>query len=259
MQPAPVFILSDFGTGDTYVAQMKASLLSVAGYSTRIVDLTHEISRGNVSQGAFHIRTVLPHLPEGSVVLAVVDPGVGSSRLGLVGLWQGRYIVAPDNGLISMLAEDVTCWKLPSPGPASSRTFHGRDVFAPCAGRIALDPGWTAFLEPLEKPVLISVSPPEFQPDMVVVQVLHTDSFGNCILNLEEREAIGVEFKSIIKDSSEIPLSHVDFYSQASAPENALILPGSLGYMEIALNGSSASELLNLIPGNTVRLTIRRN
>ncbi len=259
MQSAPVFILSDFGTGDTYTAQMKAAVLSVAGYSTPVIDLTHEISPGNIFQGAFHIRTVLPHLPEGSVVLAVVDPGVGSSRLGLAGLWQGRFIVAPDNGLISMLEKDVTCWKLPVPPEDSSTTFHGRDLFAPCAGRIALDPGWPAFLEPQDNPVLISISPPEFQPGTVVVQVLHTDRFGNCILNLEKKEATEIEFQSILTGSSETPLSQVDYYGQVSSPENVLILPGSLGFMEIAVNGGSASERLNLFPGNTVRLTIRSN
>lgn len=258
MQPASVFVLSDFSTQDTYVAQMKAAVMSFAGYTTPIVDLTHEISRGNVLQGAFHIRTALPHLPSGAVVLAVVDPGVGSSRLGLLAQWQGRFVVAPDNGLISLLGKDATCWKLPDPPVNISSTFHGRDVFAPCAGRISVDPSWAESLEPLDTPVILKIPQPEIQGGIMEVRVVHTDSFGNCILNLEEKDARGFEFSSILIGSTETPLETVDCYSESSSPDSILILSGSQGYMEIAANGDSVSQRLNVFPGSTVRLTLRR-
>ena len=251
-----MFILSDFGTDDTYAAQMKASVLSFAGYSTPVVDLTNRVGRGNVLQGAYHLRASLPHLPEGSVTLAVVDPGVGSSRGGLAAVWHGRFVVAPDNGLISLIPPPVSFLKLPPPDPTASRTFHGRDWFAPCAARLAVDPGWTDFLESLEDPVRLLSCEPEYTGATVMVTVLHTDSFGNCILNLDS--GCGLRVKTVSVEKGEFTCRKVDCYSEARGSE-LLFLRGSQGFMELAVNDDSAAELLDLQAGMRVKLITGEN
>lgn len=258
MMRTPVFFLSDFGNSDTYAAQMKAAVLSFSGYDTPVVDLTHEVPRGSIIQGAFHLRASLPHLPEGSVTVAVVDPGVGSSRKGLAALWRGRYLVAPDNGLISLLHSPISLWELPRTDAIQSSTFHGRDWFAPCAARLAVDPGWTDFMKPLEDPVLNVPVAPVLSDSSAAVTVLHTDSFGNCILGMDSGGNYGVKVSAIAAAEGNIPVTEADYYSQG-APGEVLLIPGSQGFMELALRNDSAAERLNLKPGMEIRLITGKN
>jgi S-adenosylmethionine hydrolase len=238
--------LSDFGVSDTYAAQMKAAIVSFSGYDTPIFDLTHMVARGNILQGAFHLAASLPHLPPGSVTLAVVDPGVGSSRPGMAAFWQGRFIVAPDNGLVSLLSGALKAWKLPSAGFAVSPTFHGRDVFAPCAARLAVDPGWTEFLDPLENPVKLCFVKPTRSGDSLQAAVLHVDHFGNCILGLVSGDVSGFVPESLLSRSGEIPLYPVSSYWQSPSCESVLFLQGSQGFFELSVNGGSAAERLGI-------------
>lgn len=253
MNSVPVFILSDFGCRDTYTAQMKAAILSFAGYGTPVIDLTSGVGRGNLLQGAFHLRASLPTLPEGSVTLAVVDPGVGGPRGGLAALWQGRYLVAPDNGLVSLLEPPVVFWKLPPPDPSVSSTFHGRDWFAPCAARLAVDPEWTSFLEPMDGPVLLPSTLPEFNGSRVSLTVLHTDSFGNCILGIDTSRGSGLSVRTVSTPVGDTAVRTVAYYDEAIGNE-LLFIGGSQGFMELAVKGGSAAELLGLEPGMRIGL-----
>ncbi len=250
----PVFILSDFGYSDTYVAQMKAEILSFSGYDTPVIDLTHMVEAGNILQGAYHLRSSLPHLPEGSVTLAVVDPGVGSNRSGLAAFWRGRFITAPDNGLITMLSGPIKTWKLPAPESDSAPTFHGRDVFAGCAARLAVDPGWTSYLEPLENPVILEDWMPASRSDSVSAVVVHVDHFGNCILGMEADEFMKFSSVSISTDAGDTAVFPVNSYHQAPAADSLLYLRGSQGFFELALNGSSAAEKHDLSVGQRITL-----
>lgn len=255
----PVFILSDFGAKDTYTAQMKAAILSFAGYDTQVIDLTWSVHRGNVLHGAFHLRAALPHLPEGSVTLAVVDPGVGTDRLGLAALWRGRYLVAPDNGLVSLLPEPVSLWKLPPPEKNASNTFHGRDYFAPCAARLSVDPGWTEFLKPHGNPVLLQVPQGEPGVEGLAASVLHIDHFGNCILSLTPEQVAGIVVTGLIAPGGTIPLKTARCYADDPSGRELLFLSGSQGFMEIACSGGSAAESLHLSPGMNVFLAVKEN
>lgn len=219
-----------------------------------MIDLTHMVEPGNILQGAYHLRSSLPHLPEGSVTLAVVDPGVGSNRLGIAAFWRGRFIVAPDNGLITMLSGLLKTWKLPPPGSDSTPTFHGRDVFAECAARLAVDPGWTSYLDPLENPVLLEEPKPVLNDNTISVIVLHVDYFGNCILGISTDDIQQFVPMSISTDSGDVPLFPVSSYHQAPASDSILFLPGSQGFYELALNGRSVAEKLGLLPGQCITL-----
>ncbi len=219
-----------------------------------MIDLTHMVEPGNIIQAAYHLRSSLPHLPEGSVTLAVVDPGVGSSRLGLAAFWRGRFIVGPDNGLITMLSDPLKTWKLPPPESDSAPTFHGRDVFARCAARLLIDPGWTSYLDRLENPVLLEEPKPVLNGNTMSVIILHVDYFGNCILGITADDVQQFFPISISTGSGDVLLFPVSSYHQAPESDSILFLQGSQGFYELALNGRSAADMLGLRPGQRIKL-----
>src|SRR2546423_10477510 len=124
-----ITLLTDFGTADSYVAEVKGALLSRLAHVT-IVDISHEIPPGNVRAGQYLLSRAWRHFPEGTVHLAIVDPGVGTERPILAADSSGHRFVAPDNGLLSFLPEGARFVSLPIPAGAAP-TFHGRDVVAP--------------------------------------------------------------------------------------------------------------------------------
>ncbi|MBN2587872.1 MAG: SAM-dependent chlorinase/fluorinase [Candidatus Fermentibacteraceae bacterium] len=248
-----IFILTDFGTADTYVAQMKGVLVSVCPQDARLVDLTHQVSRGSVAEGAFHLWASRVAMPGGSVVLAVVDPGVGTRRRCVIVRSGGVHFLGPDNGLFGLLSPEEA-WELPEPPRGSSRTFHGRDLFAPCAGRVASDPGWVDFLEELDPGSLVKcpIRPPSMIDGSLEASVAHVDRFGNAILWIDPVEYTGFLPGSILLPAGGTEeLHHADTYGDNTG---LLYLAGSQGCMELALSGGSAGGTLGLLPGDRVLL-----
>lgn len=247
-----MFLLSDFGTSDTYVAQMKAVILSECPCSVVIVDLTHDVKPGSVREGAFHLWVSRKYVPAGSVVAAVVDPGVGTARRGVVCEVEGAFYIGPDNGIFGLLPI-TRAWQLPEAAVGSSRTFHGRDVFAPACARLILDPGWVEFLEPISRGDLVpsEIEMPIPRDDGLTVTVAHIDIFGNVILWLPPSIAFHPAFLQLPCGRIE-PVTEVETY--ASYP-GILFLQGSGDLMEIAVSCGSASELLGLSTGDRILLT----
>ncbi|MBI5521840.1 MAG: SAM-dependent chlorinase/fluorinase [Desulfarculus sp.] len=187
--PGPIITLtSDFGPG-LFVGLMKGVILSLCP-SARLVDLEHGIAAQDVRAGALALEAALGVFPAGTVHLAVVDPGVGTSRRGLALKALGQFWVGPDNGLFTpvWLADPQTQgWELTEPAyfrQPVSQTFHGRDVFAPVAARLAtgLDPARLG--PPLTGPVLLDWPRPYARGPELVGQVLGADCFGNLLTNL---------------------------------------------------------------------------
>ncbi len=251
-----LFMLSDFGTSDTYVAQMKAVILSECSGSAAIVDLTHDVKAGSVSEGAFHLFVSLKSIPAGSVVVAVIDPGVGTARRGVVCEVEGAFFVGPDNGLFGLLPI-TRSWKLPDPQTGSSSTFHGRDVFAAAGARLVVDPGWVDFLEPIENEDLVpsAIEMPMLEDGGLKVTVAHIDIFGNIVLWLPPSSAFHpVELQ--LPNGRIEPVTEVKTYAEHT---DVLFLQGSQGLMEIAVSCGSASELLGLCTGDRILLIKERN
>lgn len=248
-----VFILTDFGTADTYVSQMKGVLLSAVPTSTFLVDLTHEVRPGSVGDGAFHLYASQGAIPPGSVVLAVVDPGVGTSRRGVVCSSGGILYVGPDNGLFGLL--DIgKAWVLPPAPEGSSCTFHGRDIFAPAAARLVIDPGWVHSLKKLEVAEMerLAIAPPEETESGLTVTVVHLDGFGNVLLWMDPGKYGNFRpAAAVLPDGSARPLVQVDTYGDN---RGVLFLRGSQGCMELAVSGGSAAEVLGLSPGDRIVL-----
>ena len=260
-----VTLTTDFGLRDGYVAAMKGVLLSAAPGVT-LLDVTHEVAAQDVMEGAFVLGQALPYLPEGAVHLVVVDPGVGTDRRAIAARFTvgGRThrFVGPDNGLLSLLCGEGTpdevvvldrpeAWRAPLP----SATFHGRDVFAPVAARLAAgaslgDVGSpTGAIQSLHWPL------PRYDAEGVDGWVVHIDGFGNCVTNITavelERHQPGGAFKCYV--GSTIIRGLTATYGDAS-PGDALVLAGSSGFLEVAVRDGDAAALLSVHRGDSVNL-----
>jgi S-adenosylmethionine hydrolase len=253
--PPIVTFTTDFGWDDSYVAEMKAVLWRWAP-EARIVDVTHSIPPQDAMAGAFVLGRVVGVYPKGSIHVAVVDPGVGSQRRALVATIDERLIVCPDNGLITWAARlnrgsFETCeitWR-PS-GAGLSRTFHGRDLFAPVAGMLARDPAVLATIartisDPVLLPVTLAGKP------LSTGQVVYIDHFGNAVTNvnaelLSERPGI----KVLVGEQDLGPVRRT--YSDV-ADGHPLTLIDSSGMLEIAVRNASAAQTLGIRVGDVVK------
>ena len=261
-----IALLTDFGTVDPYVAQMKGTLLGLCPEAA-LVDLSHEVPPFGLPQAALFLQASRAHFPTGTVFVAVVDPGVGTSRR-MVGLEKdGQSILAPDNGLLGPL--------LAAPGPMRafdlsahaaalevSSTFHGRDVLAPLAAALARGESLAALGPkiPTESLARLSWAEPEWSNATRVVHatVLHVDRFGNCLTNLpipalKDSLAAWDAIYLTTAQGSRRTVTTTTAYAELPAAGLGL-LPGSQGFLELALNQADAATATGLRPGDAFTL-----
>jgi len=247
-----VTLLSDFGLADTYVGQMKASVLASAPEAT-LVDLTHAVAPQDVFGGAFHLWSAVEAFSPSTVHLAVVDPGVGSPRRAIAARCaRGDTFVGPDNGLLVPAldrlggcadAAELTngaYWR-----PAPSRTFHGRDIFGPVAGHLAAG-------VPLSElgPSVVPSRP--FELTLASGSsgvVLHVDGYGNLVTNFSA-DALPQNYQVAIAGQHIQPRP----YYAAAQPGELLALVGSAGLLEVSARDASAANLLGAHRGDPVEL-----
>jgi S-adenosylmethionine hydrolase len=187
-----VALLTDFGRQETYVGVLHAVILDICP-DARIVDLTHDVPPQDVLAGALALEDAAPYLPEGSAVVAVVDPGVGSQRSALAARSGGLFWVGPDNGLLAwQLGSDAEVVRLENPRyrlPEVSRTFHGRDVFAPAAAHLLNGVPLAELGPPVTSWVTLPRPAPTRNPDgSLDAHVIAVDRFGNLILDAREAD-----------------------------------------------------------------------
>ena len=242
-----ITLLTDFGTADGYVGEMKGVLASLAP-GAMIVDVAHDVAPHDVDGARLALARYWRRFPEGTVHVVVVDPGVGSARAALATLSEGRFLVGPDNGVLSpaLLHAGARCVSLAVPAGAAP-TFHGRDVFAPAAARLALG----ASLETLgavEGDPLIRRTPEATRRDDGAVQgeVITVDRFGNAVTNLLAMRGGQVQVAGL---SLALRRTYAD-----AAPGEPVALVGSSGLVEIAVRDGSAAERLGLRRGSSVVL-----
>ncbi len=248
-----IVLLTDFGHIDPYVGQMKGMIYRKFP-EARIVDLSHGVRTFNVEQAGFLLSASLDHFPHGSVFAAVVDPGVGSDR-SIVLADTGTYLIlAPDNGLLSLLFEEgliLRVYRYRGNLPASS-TFHGRDIIAPLTAYLAQKKKVPEEFSPMDPDELIltGLLKPRFSESGLECRVVHQDRFGNLILDLNIRDWVGrlKGRKFRLKDLDLFPVSYY-----AAIPDGCLgLVPGSQGRLEIAAREKSAADLLETGPGDRV-------
>lgn len=243
-----ITLLTDFGTADGYVAELKGVLFSAARDAT-IVDLSHEIPPQDVESARLAVARYWRRYPSGTVHIVVVDPGVGSARNALAVNSDDRFLVGPDNGVLSpaLLASGSRAVLLPVP-PTASATFHARDVFAPAAAHLATGTAIDALGAPCLDPVVRRTPEARRASDgSVVGEIIAVDRFGNAISNLIAPRGGRIEIcgrtMPIVRTYADGPIG------------NIIALVGSSGFVEIAQRDGSAARALEITRGT--RITLR--
>lgn len=258
-----VALLTDFGTRDHYVGSMKGALLAACPEAT-LVDITHEVSSFDVTEGAVLLEAAHRAFPKGTVFVAVVDPGVGSGRRALAAEAGGYRFVGPDNGLLTLALAAYPQPRIRSLTrtalfrPDVSPVFHGRDVFAPVAGRLAgglaLDEVGPALTDPVRLPF------PEVRrrdAGSWEARVVYVDRFGNLVTNLTrgDLQAAGAltpgEVNEVVAELGDAVLPLAVTYADVAEGEGCALL-GSNGRLEIAVHCGSAQERLGARRGSPV-------
>ena len=254
--------LTDFGTSDYYVAAVKGTVLRLAPGS-QIVDISHEVPSGDIATGAFLLSAATPWFPEGTVHLAVVDPGVGSRRRILAARAANGWLVLPDNGLLTLLRGTVSSIRsventdvfLPGPG----QTFHGRDRFAPVAAWLLRGERPEELGPEIDDPVLLPLEMPRREPGHLSGQVVHVDRYGNLITDIPtgwlpegpcRAEVAGRSATLRAGHYAEIPEGF-----KGEAEGEAAMIPGSLGTVELSLRGDDLARRWIVERGASVRIT----
>lgn len=259
-----VTFLSDYGLDDDFAGVCHGVIARIAP-DVRVIDITHGIARHDVLAGALVLRRALAYMPAG-VHLAVVDPGVGSARRAVALRCHGgdgRVLVGPDNGLLTLaaerfggVAEAVDIGASPLASAPISASFHGRDVFAPVAAHLAAGASPADAGEPLDPGSLVALGLPRAQAgaEGVTAHVLLADRFGNVMLDAgaADLEACGVRRGDPVRVNDEAAVYATTF---ADVPSGALLLyEDSYGALSLAINRGSARDALGLGPHACVRI-----
>jgi hypothetical protein len=252
-----ITLTTDFGVTDGYVGAMKGVILRLAPNVT-LIDISHAVNPHDVRHGARILATAAPEFPDGTIHVAVVDPGVGSSRRGIAVRTTNAFFVGPDNGLFSPFFDSkVACVRLTNRATHQrhvSHTFHGRDVFAPVAAHLANGMSINELGPPLIDPVcLVEPEPVRTDGGWLVAEVVYVDRFGNLVTNLSPGNWEQLEPADIRVVVGDIGVPFVRTYSDAAVGE-LLALIGSSGYLEIAVRTGRASDVLDAGIGTAVKV-----
>ena len=259
MTAPTVAMLTDFGLKDHYVGIMKGVIDGICP-GAQLIDLCHEVPPQNLLSGAYLLSSAVSYLREGSVVLGVVDPGVGGKRRA-VAIDTGEFtLVGPDNGLFSLVLKKYPARNVVDLSNGDyhlskvSQTFHGRDIFAPVAGHLAAGVALSELGNEVDPEDLVRLPPsaPFIRDERIECHIIHTDRFGNLITNLNDDELrnwlSGAE--PVIEISGE-ELSLTETFAEAQ-PHRPLAYFGSSGQLEIAVRDGSAERHFNAAQGKTV-------
>lgn len=238
-----ITLLTDFGTRDHYVAVMKGVIVRICP-DTNVIDISHDVEPFQIGQGAYLLSQAWRWFPFGTVHVAVVDPGVGSRRRPITAQAEGHTFVLPDNGLLSLIgASEPTVREISDDAfmlQPVSRTFHGRDIFAPTAAFLA---SGVAF-EEVGSEVQDWVRLPTER-----MRVLHIDRFGNIVTGIRAEDYRGQR----LRIGSVIVQYRATTYSDVARDEPFLI-EGSGGYLEISLREASAAARIGCRVGDRITL-----
>jgi S-adenosylmethionine hydrolase len=254
-------LLTDFGLRDHYVGSMKAAALSVCPDLT-LVDITHDITPHDVLGGALQLAASFRYFPAGAVFVAVVDPGVGSTRRGIAAEAGEYRFVAPDNGLLTAVFRDTPPKRIVELTerryfrPTVSRTFEGRDRFAPAGAWLLRGVELNALGRPVHDPVVLDLPRPDVRDDELYGHIVQEDHFGNLITNIDRRtfEKFTARRAFSIAVASSAISRVVATYAEIRDDEVCGLF-GSSDHLEFAARSASAAERLGLGTGSSVVVT----
>jgi S-adenosylmethionine hydrolase len=264
---AIVTLTSDFGSKDSFVGSMKGALLKVNA-QTQIVDISHEIGPQDIWEAAFALKTSYHYFPKGTVHLAIVDPGVGSSRRPILVVTENYFFVGPDNGIFSLIfgeAERLAVYHITAShyyltdhGP----TFHGRDIFAPVASWLAKGIPAENFGEVIQDYVKLNVPMSKKSANGIDGHVVHIDRFGNAITNITYDDINALVSEGADQSAMSIAIVGKEikglkkYYAEAAPGEPGAVINSS-GYLEIFLFKQNARSVLSIKRGETAKLMLR--
>lgn len=258
---ATIALITDFGTKDWFVGSMKAVINRINPHAS-MVDITHHVAPGDIHAGAFVLNNCFHFFPKSTVFVAVIDPGVGSQRQGIVVHTKDYFFVGPDNGIFSRIIQ--TCdnhrvYRIENPlycNTPISTTFHGRDIFAPVGAHLSQGIAPTDFGQRLHTWVTISWPKPTVIQNKICGEIVYIDHFGNAIttidssyFNYQKKQTYTV----LIKGKEPIPFC---FYYHQVEEKMPLALINSSNLLEIAVRDGNAAQQLDLHKGLAVEVTI---
>ena len=272
-----ITLTTDFGYDDAYVAAVKGAILSI-NPEANIIDISHSIKPQNIIQAAFILSVAYRYFPKQTIHMAIVDPGVGSERRGIILKTPSALFVAPDNGILSYIIDDLFSvesrslteqtqdlkeivfkkgleaaaitdprfWRHPV-----SPTFHGRDIFAPVAAGLALGISLYEFGEKINSLHVLPIVKPSLDSEgNLVGRVLHVDRFGTLITNIRSNDLPG---KDVVIEVAGYCIQGISSYYAQN--EGVMAIVGSSGYLEVSLRDGSACDFLDTIVGDEIKVT----
>lgn len=254
-----IAITTDFGLDDWFVGTMKGVIQKIAP-NAPIVDITHVIKPGDIRAGAFALAAAYRYFPIGTIHLVVVDPGVGSDRAGVVIETENYLFVGPDNGVFSFALSGErlrSIHRLENPKfqlTEVSRTFHGRDVFAPAAAHLSRGVPANRFGPRQHELVQLEWPEPETTKSGLRGEVVYIDHFGNCITNLSASRVLASGATRVKVGAKAVPIH--DCYAAVKTGKPVAVI-GSTGLLEIAINGGNAAKILKLKSGSRILFGVR--
>ncbi len=272
----PIVLLTDFGMQDIYVGVMKGVISRIAP-DVPVIDLTNAISPQNIRQAAFNLYSAVSYFPEGSVFVVVIDPGVGSRRRPIAVRAGGYVFVAPDNGVLSYALDRLGGFseavEILTDDALISRTFHGRDVFAPMAARLALGQPLADLGSPIETLVTLWTPPLHISETRIQGEVIHIDHFGNLITSIGEchwqahgltlRPVWGANLDTLQFDAVAASvkvrgqcIEGIQHTYADVAVGSMLALIGSSQFLEISVNQGSAAASMQAVIGDSVEINL---
>jgi S-adenosylmethionine hydrolase len=273
-----ITLTTDFGYDDAYVAAVKGAILST-NPEANIIDISHSIEPQNILQAAFILSVAYRYFPKQTIHMAIVDPGVGSERRGIILKTPSAIFVAPDNGVLSYIIDDLfpvesrlltehtndlkeivfktgleaaaitdpRFWRHPV-----SPTFHGRDIFAPVAAGLSLGISLYEFGEKISSLHVLSIPKPSLDPEgNLVGLVLHVDRFGTLITNIKSNDLPAKDV--MIEVAGHCIQGISDYYAQN---KGVMAILGSSGYLEISLRDGNACDFLGMVVGDEVKVIL---
>ncbi len=254
-----IALLTDFGTKDHYAGTMKGVALGICP-DAMLVDISHDLPAHDVLGAALELAAAYKYFPAGTIFLVVVDPGVGSARRGIAAEAGDYKFVAPDNGVLTAVLEEhppkrvVELTERKYARPTVSRTFEGRDRFAPAAAWLAKGIELAALGRSAGAIARLDIPRPQVASDRIDGQVLRVDRFGNLITNIDRRSFDRIAGGPLeIRVGAHAVTRVVSTYAEAAGGDLCALF-GSTDHLEIAVNGASAAERLDLGRGALVQI-----
>ncbi|RLE54434.1 MAG: hypothetical protein DRJ30_05200 [Candidatus Methanomethylicota archaeon] len=259
-----ITLLTDFGMKDPYVAEMKGVILNIYPQAN-IIDITHQVEKYNVIQGAFILASAAKYFPKGTIHVVVIDPGVGTKRKAIIIESKRYFFVGPDNGVLTMAAKMDGIRRIIEIsaenylGDRFSLTFHGRDIFAPVAAYLAKGVKIEELGEEIDRIVEVKLPEPQIKGERIFGIIIYVDSFGNIITNIskEHLQKIGVErrLKATMRGEKSLELKICRAYGEVEKGEFLAIID-SFNLLEISMNQGNAAEKLKVKSGEKIEITI---